>query len=324
MGGADIIPGVSGGTMALVLGIYERLIQAISRCDAQLFTHLRDMQWSKAAAHIDLRFLLTLGCGILLGVGSLARLMHYLLEHCQVETWSLLFGLITASCFVVGKMVRPWTLLRAATLLVGIGLSYLLVGLLPTTAPEGSGYVFLCGIVAISAMILPGISGAFILVIMGMYIHITGIIKQFQQGVFTIDNVLTVAIFLSGCLLGILTFSKVLRWLLARYKSVTLALLCGIMAGSLRRIWPFKHEITGQYLDQLGLPPDKLEKLHQGTEKVHQLKMKYRLFENDLPQQFNSQTMWALGLAIAGILIILVLDRIRQDYEAPPQLNKNS
>ena len=187
MGGADIIPGVSGGTVALILGIYRRLVHAISHFDAQLVGYLGQRRWSDAARHVDLRFLFTLGCGILVGIASLASLMHHLLEHYQSPTLAAFFGLILASSWIVAHSIAPssradiWLWLAA-----GLGaalLAFWLVGL-PILRPRpGLLYTFFCGTIAICAMILPGISGAAMLLLLGRYEHITGIIKHiFSRG----------------------------------------------------------------------------------------------------------------------------------------------
>lgn len=292
MGSADIIPGVSGGTVALILGIYERLVAAVSHFDLTFLGHLRRKQWAKAAEHCDLRFLATLFCGILVGIGGLATLMHYLLRDHLELTLSAFFGLILASSFVVARSIEKWGVSKAVFAAAGGAFAFWLVGQPFMEGAEGYAYLFLCGTVAICAMILPGISGAFILLIMGRYEFVTGVIKDLVHGRLTGEKILVLAVFGIGCVVGLLTFSKFLRWLLARYHGQTMAVLCGFMFGSLRRIWPYKVKLgSGQELDITQ------SELH-----------------NALPERFDAQVAAAIGLAIAAIVFVLVLDWIARRY----------
>ncbi|MCH7989828.1 MAG: DUF368 domain-containing protein [Planctomycetes bacterium] len=295
MGGADIIPGVSGGTVALILRIYERLVSAISRFNLTLVTHLRHGNWSAAAAHVDFRFLISLGCGIAVGVGGLASVMHYLLEHQRQPTYAAFFGLILASIVLVARMIRRWDVLSVGGLLLGAGFAYWLVGQLPGKPPEGNAYLFMCGMIAICAMILPGISGAFILVILGKYHDMTGLLKGFLHGNITLETTTTLIVFLTGCVVGLLSFSKLLNWMLDRHKSLTMAVLCGFMIGSLRKIWPFKHDLTPEITE-----------------------IKRKLFENVLPDSFNGDVWLALGLAVAAIAFVFALDWLTSGHEQEP------
>ena len=245
MGGADIIPGVSGGTVALILGIYERLVRAISRVDRTLFGLIRHGEWKQAIHYLDLRFLVTLGIGIGLGIISLAGLMHYLLLEQRTFTLAAFYGLIAASSWLVALMVDRWRFLEWFFLIAGGAFAFWLVGLpLLHTPPDNSGYLFFCGAVAICAMILPGISGAFILLLLGKYVEITGLIKGVLHGEVSTSILMTIGIFALGCLTGLLTFSKLLKWLLTHYSSVTMATLCGFMIGSLRKLFPFQKDLT--------------------------------------------------------------------------------
>ncbi len=291
MGGADIIPGVSGGTVALILGIYQRLVTAISHFDLTLLGHLRSRQWAAAASHVDLRFLVTLGLGILSGIAGLASLMNYLLSD-QVElTLSGFFGLILASSWIVARSIPRWTPTRGLLAGAGAIFAFWLVAQPFSDGHDGYGYILLCGMIAICAMILPGISGAFILLIMGMYEHITGVLRGLLHGELTADNLLTVAVFALGCSLGLLGFSKFLRWLLARYQAPTMAVLCGFMLGSLRKIWPFK---AGESVD---LTHDELH--------------------NAWPKAFDGHLLLAIGIALGGIALVLTLDWVTRRDQQP-------
>lgn len=297
MGGADIIPGVSGGTVALILGIYERLVTAISHFDLTLLSHLRRSEWREALAHIDARFLLALGMGVGTGIVGLSSVMNYLLIEQRTPTLAAFFGLILASSILVGRMVPRWGAATAALFAAGVLFAFWLVGRLPTTAPEGYLYLFFTGAVAICAMILPGISGAFILLIMGKYEDITGIIRGLVHGEVHLEALLTLAIFASGCTIGLISFSKVLRWLLARHQPQTLAVLCGFMLGSLRKIWPFKIDITPEETD-----------------------IKHKFFENVWPDAVSTEVLSAAALAIGAALAVFLIDWMARDRQpqAPP------
>ena len=221
MGSADIIPGVSGGTVALILGIYQRLITAISRFDLTFLRYLRGFEFFAAARHVDLRFLVFLGAGILTGVVGLASTMHWLLENHLERTLAAFFGMILASSFLVGRMVERWNTVMIGSLVVGGAFAYWLVGLpFLENPPDSLLYLFLCGAIAICAMILPGISGAFILLILGKYYHVTGVLRSFVSLDVTADGITTVVVFAAGAVTGLLSFSRLLRFLLERYHSI--------------------------------------------------------------------------------------------------------
>jgi len=302
MGGADIIPGVSGGTVALILGIYQRLITAISHCDAHLFQLLFRREWSAAARYLDLRFIIPLGVGILTGVVSLASLMHYLLDYHLQLTLSLFFGLILASSFLVAQMVHRWTVLNVLAFIVSTIGVYILVGEHAIKPPEGNLYVFFCGMIAICAMILPGISGALILILLGKYHDVTGLLKtipkELLKGNIDWNGLLTVLVFVLGCLLGLILFSKVLRWLLHNYHTLTMAVLCGLMVGSLRRIWPFKVDVTPYTSDQT----------------PEMVSFKHRIYENVWPSSFGGMFWGSIALIIVAALLVWGLDRLSQKY----------
>ncbi len=256
MGAADVVPGVSGGTVALVLGIYRRLVTAISHFDIKLLDLLSRRKWQQAAAHVDLRFIAALATGVALGILSLAKLMKYLLaEHPQL-TLAVFFGLIAASSVLVARMVSRWNHVTVGLVMLGAGFAFWLTGLVKTEAEVSYGYLFLCGMVAICAMILPGISGAFILVILGMYHHVIDVVSNVARGAITTQDILFVAVFGSGCVLGLVGFSKILRILLSRFEAATMAVLCGFMLGSLRKVWPFQSEEVNRWPsgDEVWLP----------------------------------------------------------------------
>lgn len=282
MGGADIIPGVSGGTVALILGIYERLVVAISRFDRALLAHVRRRDWTSAAAHVDLRFLMTLGLGIAIGIGGLASLMHFLLESPEYRppTLAFFFGLILASSVLVGRMIERWRLVAIAAAVAATGFAYWLVGLMPAEPPEGYGYLFLCGAIAICAMILPGISGSFILVLLGKYAYVLNAVNR--------RDILDLFWVVAGAVVGIVTFAQFLGWLFRRYHDVTVAVLTGLMLGSLRKVWPWKVDVawmTGRHGEQIPT-----------------------VQHNVLPDALTPDVMFAIALAITGLVLVLALD----------------
>ena len=288
MGGADIIPGVSGGTVALILGIYDRLVTAISRFDMVLLLYVRKGYWARAARHVDLSFLASLACGILVGIGGLASVMHYLLEHQLQHTYAVFSGLILASSMLVRRMIGPWKPETGFITLVGAGIAFWLVGLpFFDATPESDFYLFFCGMVAICAMILPGISGAFVLLVLGKYHEITGLLRGVLHGDIRYDTLQAIVVFVAGAAIGLLSFSKILNWLLDTYKALIMSLLCGFMIGSLRKIWPFKHDLTPS-ID----------------------KFKFKNFENIAPD-FSESSVWlSILLAVAAAVVVLALERL--------------
>jgi len=248
MGVADTIPGVSGGTVAMVLGIYDQLVTAISRCDTTLLGLVIRGRWREAAARIELGFLLTLGLGIGIGILALASVMMVLLQDYPSLVNAVFFGLVAGSCLVVGQSISSWTRSRAVMMMVAILVSYVLVGFPSKTVEPVGGRLdlFFSGAIAICAMILPGISGAFLLKVMGQYDRVIGLLSDLVHGQATSEQLVTLVVFSSGCLVGLISFSKLLRWLLANNRDATLAVLCGAMCGSLRVLWPLgREQLTG-------------------------------------------------------------------------------
>ena len=252
MGAADVVPGVSGGTVALVLGIYERLVTAISRVDLELLRHLRHGRLREAARHLDLRFLCSLACGIGLGFLLMTVAMHRLLTHeaSRALTMAAFFGMIAGSTVLVAMRIRVRSPLDAVRLavcaLLGAAVALWLALASGVSLEPSYGYVFVCGAIAICAMILPGISGAMMLVLLGVYTHLTGIPEALLRGEDIAAGLTTVAVFGAGCALTLICFSKVLRLLLVRWQSTTMAVLCGLMFGSLPKLWPFQVDTTPQ------------------------------------------------------------------------------
>jgi putative membrane protein len=283
MGSADVVPGVSGGTMAFILGIYEELIDSIRAAARPPFWKaLVGLRIGEALKAVNAGFLIALLSGILLAVLSLAKGLEWLLENQPVYLWSFFFGLVLASVWTVSKRIPRWSPQLIGALLVGTVGAYIVVGLVPLQTPESAWYLFLSGALAICAMILPGISGSFILVLLGKY--------QFILGAVNDRDLMTIAIVGAGAVVGIVTFAQVLGWLFKRYHDLAVAVLIGLMVGSLRKIWPWK-EVLATITDRHGALIPTVE-------------------ANILPATFGSEVLIALGLAILGFVLVLLLDKL--------------
>ena len=241
MGAADVIPGVSGGTIAFIMGIYDEFVGSIAKIDAtavkMLFSgRIRDL-WK----HINGTFLLSLFAGIGISVVALAGLMQTLLTDFPIQTWAFFFGLIVASSLFILRGISGWRIKDLAILALGIVLGVTICTLSPTQTPDALWFIFLSGAIAICAMILPGVSGSFILLILGKYQYIMACISNLAAGVDFGHNALTLGVFLIGAMVGILGFSKFLHWLLARWHRATLIALAGFIIGSLVKVWPWSN-----------------------------------------------------------------------------------
>ena len=282
MGAADVVPGVSGGTMAFILGIYEELIDAIRSFDLESLKLIISVKIRGFLDHTKWRFLLALGCGILLAIFSLSKALSWLLQNEPVLIWSFFLGLILASVVTVVKRVESWRPLTWCSLAAGLVGIYLLVGMVPGATPNAPWFLFASGALAICAMILPGISGSFILVLLGKYQYILEAVNE--------RNLLVLFIVAAGACVGLAAFSRLLGWLLTKYHDYMVAFLTGLMLGSLRKVWPFKET---------------LESIVGSGGKVVPI-----VQENILPNQWNGEVTFAVGLAVVGFLIVLVLDRM--------------
>ncbi len=243
MGTADIVPGVSGGTVAFITGIYYSLLTAISSFNWKTILQALRFKGKEALSEIHLRFIVTLASGITLAVVSTAHLMHYLLTEYAIMTWSLFFGLIAASIIIISHSIKN-LISSLPTLLSGTLIAYAITGLIPLHTPEEPWFIFFCGFFAICAMILPGLSGSFILLILGKYAFITAALRN----PFMLENIQIIFIFIAGCLAGILGFSRIISYGLMRWHDFTIAFLTGLMIGALRKVWPWKVALESQII----------------------------------------------------------------------------
>lgn len=241
MGAADVIPGVSGGTIAFITGIYDQLIESINSINGTALKLFFSGKFKEFWKHINGSFLVSLFCGILVSVLSLAGLMQYLLEHHPIQTWAFFFGLIVASSIFILRGIQGWNMKSAMFPVLGVVLGIVVCTLSPTQTPDALWFIFLSGAIAICAMILPGISGSFILLILGKYKYIMGAITGLTTGAAVGESLVILCVFAVGAVCGILAFSRLLHWLLARFNKETLMVLAGFIIGSLVKVWPWSN-----------------------------------------------------------------------------------
>ncbi|WP_300705392.1 DUF368 domain-containing protein [uncultured Alistipes sp.] len=288
MGMADVVPGVSGGTIAFISGIYGELIDSIRKFDVTALRLLCKFRIGEFWRHINGKFLFSVLLGIGIAIFSLARLMDYLLKNHPIEVWAFFFGLIVASTIWIAREVEQWNWQSLIGLLVGAALAYWITVASPTQTPNDWWFIMLSGAIAICAMILPGISGAFILLLLGKYQFIIQAVGELKIGI--------LALFGVGVAVGIISFSHLLSWLLRRYKNVTVALLMGFMIGSLNKVWPWKETVES-YMDSHGTMLPLVER-------------------NVMPGRFEALTgvdaqLWqAVVLAGAGFALIYVIEYV--------------
>ena len=284
MGAADIVPGVSGGTMAFILGIYEELISAIRSFDTTFLKLLFSLKFRDAVNHASLLFLASVGVGILMAIFSLARILSWLLQNRPVLIWSFFFGLILSSVFTVSKHLNKWTLSLLVCLFLGTTGIYLLVGMVSLSTPHTPWFLVMSGALAICAMILPGISGSFILVLLGKYRFVLEAVNS--------RDFFTLFLVAAGAGIGLVTFARLLNWLLKKYHDFTIAILTGFMLGSLRKVWPWKKTLQDM-ADSHGTVITTTQ-------------------ANVLPMHWNSEVTMALGLMIIGFLAVFVLNMMAE------------
>jgi len=302
MGAADVVPGVSGGTIAFITGIYEELLDSIRSVDARAVKLLLGFRLADFWRHVHGTFLLVLLSGIGFSVLALSRVILYLLAHHPELLWSFFFGLIVASAWVVGRRIGRWSTGVVLSGLLGTAVAYYVTVATPAQTPEAYWFIFLSGVIAICAMILPGISGSFLLVLLAKYEFILNAVKELRLDI--------IAVFAAGCVVGILSFSRVLNWALEHHHNTTVALLTGFMVGSLNKVWPWKQTLE-TYTDRHGA-------------------VKPLVQQNVLPGSFESLTgresflLYALLLAVAGFLLVFLVDRYTGEDQAPKNNKKHA
>lgn len=308
MGAADVVPGVSGGTIAFISGIYEELIETIHNIDLGFFKIWKKESFSKAWKHYNLSFLLALFSGVFISILSLAKLITWLLVAYPIMVWSFFFGLVIASILYVGKQITNWRWSVIVLLILASLLSYLITIADPVGSPESIWFLFLAGFIAIIAMILPGISGAFILLLLGAYTAVIGIVTQLTEGLTTLNSSMFLGalgkllVFGVGAIIGLKVFSRALNWMFKHYENLTLAVLTGFMIGALNKIWPWKEVL--QY------------RTNHAGEQVPFLE------SSILPQNYdgNAQILYAVIFAIIGFLTIFLLEKFADKNKSTEDL----
>ena len=283
MGAADVVPGVSGGTIAFITGIYEELLNTINAVNFDALKTLKQEGLKSFWKQINGNFIVALFLGIGISIASLAKLITYLMANQAILLWSFFFGLIIASIYLVGKKITKWNLSKIIGLLIGTSVAFYITLLPPMENPDALWYIFISGAIAICAMILPGISGSFILLLLGSYELVLTSLKDLKLTI--------IAVFGAGCIVGLLSFSKLLSWMFKKYHDLTIAILTGFLIGSLNKIWPWKVTISNRTNSHGKVVPF--------------------MQDNVLPTDFigDPQIGLAIVMVIVGLGLILLLER---------------
>ncbi len=298
MGAADVVPGVSGGTIAFISGIYEELIESIDKVNLNVFKIWKKNGFKSAWNSINGTFLLALFSGIAISILSLAKLIKWLLHNEPILLWSFFFGLVLASILYIGKQIKTWSPKVIVAIIITTILSYFITLAEPFATPDSSIYLLFCGFIAIIAMILPGISGAFILLILGAYETVINTVNNLIEGISTgnfemLKGALLKFVLLAiGAIIGLKVFSKLLNWMFKHKKNITLAVLTGFMIGSLNKIWPWKRVLKTR-INSEGIEVTLLD-------------------ESVLPNSYSgdNQIMYAILFVIIGFATILILENL--------------
>lgn len=297
MGAADVVPGVSGGTIAFIAGIYEELIETIHKLDLGFFRIWKKDGFKTAWTAYNLSFLVALFSGVFISIISLAKAITWLLAEHPILVWSFFFGLVVASILYIGKQIKIWNIKVILALVVAAGIAYAITLAKPISDIESIWFLFLAGFVAIIAMILPGVSGAFILLLLGAYTSIIGTLSQLGDGLTNLDGDVFLSafgklmVFAAGAIVGLKAFSRVLNYMFKNFKNITLAVLTGFMIGALNKIWPWKEVL--QYRTN-----------HAGEEIPF-------LEKSILPNNFDGdpQLLLAIVFMVVGFLTIFIMER---------------
>ncbi|MBO3699704.1 DUF368 domain-containing protein [Roseivirga sp. E12] len=288
MGSADVVPGVSGGTIAFITGIYETLLNSIKSVDLQALNYLKKFEIKALWEHVNGNFLIVLFAGIVTSFLSLSKVITYLLDAYPIQLWSFFFGLIVISALMVLREIKKWNVGVFIAIILGGLIAYFITSAVPSETPDEPWFLFIAGAVAICAMILPGISGSFIVLLFGKYEYMMAALNE--------RRIVDILVFAAGCLVGILSFARVISWLFKKYHNITVGVLSGFMIGALNKVWPWKETIE-TYVDRHG-----------------EVKPLYEV--NVLPNEYLAKTgiephfIEAIGYAAAGFLIVLFIDRL--------------
>lgn len=290
MGAADVVPGVSGGTIAFIVGIYEELINSIKSINGTSLKMLFTLKLRKFWQAINGNFLLSIVAGICISIFSLAKIITYLLTTHPILIWAFFFGLVLSSTYFVSLRIKKWDIKRVIAFILGVIAAYYITVATPAETPNNLFFIFICGAIAICAMILPGISGSFILVLLGKYYFIMEAVKTL--------NITVLLTFVCGAALGIVSFSNVLSYLLRKFHDITIATLAGFMLGSLNKVWPWKETIS-TYTDNHGV-------------------LKPLIEQNVLP---NQQILESFLLMLIGFGMVYAIEKISAQGEKKSRAN---
>ena len=288
MGAADIVPGVSGGSIALITGIYEKLLDSIKSFDQTAIKHLFKFEIRELWKHVNGKFLATLLFGILSSIFALSKIITYLIDEHPIPVWSFFCGLIIISAIIILRDIKSWSIAVVVAIVLGIVSAYLFTSIPPVNSPDGQWFTFVAGVIAICAMILPGVSGSFLLLMLGQYERILAAVSE--------KDLVIIAIFGAGCITGLLAFSRLISWLLKKYHAITIGMLSGFMLGSINKLWPWKLVLSYRMSSS-------------GVQKPF-------MTENILPQYYLEQTgqdslfLQAILAFAFGVLIVLGIERL--------------
>ncbi len=282
MGTADLIPGVSGGTVAFVAGIYDELLASIKKVSGEVLRLGLQFKIKEAVAAVPYRFLFPLLAGIFTAILSLANLLGYLLDTYPSFVWAFFFGLVIASTWIVAKRVSAWGIQNMISFILFLIVGYAVVGAVPVETPSNLPMYFFSGMIAICAMILPGISGSFILLIMGKYSQVLGAVREMNIGV-----LISVAL---GAVVGLSIFSRLLSWLFAKHHDISVAALSGFMLGSVRKLWPWQEVIETRINSHGEIVP--------------------LATKNILPEAIDASVLGIIALIAIGVSIVMYIDRL--------------
>ncbi len=297
MGAADVVPGVSGGTIAFIAGIYEELINTIDNLDFGVFKLWKKEGFKKVVEVYNLKFLGALFLGVLISILSLAKLITYLLDYHPLLLWGFFFGLIVASIVYIGKQISKYSVGVIISGIIGIAISYYITIAEPLSTQASYWFIFLSGFIAIIAMILPGISGSFILLLLGSYSIVLGTVRNFVDALIAMDfetlkdSAIKLLLFVLGCVIGLKAFSRVLTYLFKNFQNLTLALLTGFMIGALNKVWPWKEVLS-----------------YRTNSEGHEVPL---IEKSILPQYFDGdpKVLLVVVLMVLGFLTIFLLER---------------
>lgn len=317
MGIAEVIPGVSGGTIAFITGIYERLLECIKAINPSLITIYRSEGLGGVLKAIDAKFLALLFSGMLGGIVVGIFGVTYLLDHYPTPLWGFFFGLILASSIYIARQIPNWNMIRFISLVVGFAIAYGVTMIAPVEGSDSLLMIFVAGVIAISALILPGVSGSFMLLLMGMYTLIIPALKSVIKNQ-DITSLVIVIVFGLGCIVGLAGFSRVLSWLLDKYKYATFALLTGFMIGSLNKIWPWRN-----VREILNKETGEIESLFQSSSLLDRSPDSFKILteQNVLPQAYemgNALTIITIIALIVGFVSVFILEKTNANAIVDP------